>query len=104
MREEFEKRRNYIVEHINKIDGLSCRKPDGAFYIMLNIEKQIGKTLGGKLISNSDDFALAFLESSKVATVSCTGFGCDNFVRMTYASSMDTIKKGIERLEGFVGK
>jgi len=102
MRNEFEKRRDYIVERINAIDSLSCRKPDGAFYVMLNIEKQIGRTLGGKLIKNSDDFSLALLESEKVAAVSCTGFGCDNFVRLTYASSMDSIKEGIDRLERFV--
>jgi len=102
MRVEFEKRRNYIVERINAIDGLSCRMPDGAFYVMVNIEKQIGKTLGGRLINNSDDFSLAFLESGLVATVSCTSFGCENFVRLTYASSMETIKEGIDRLEHFV--
>ena len=99
---EFEKRRDYIVERINAIDGLSCRKPDGAFYIMLNISKQIGKTLGGKTINNSDDFSLAFLESGKVATVSCTGFGCKNFIRMTYAASMESIRSGIDRLELFL--
>ena len=103
MRDEFEKRRDYIVKRINAMDGLSCRKPDGAFYVMLNIEKQIGKTLGGKLINNSDDFSLAFLENGKVAAVSCTGFGCDNFVRLTYASSMESIKEGMDRLERFVG-
>jgi len=99
---EFEKRRDYIVERINAINGLSCRKPDGAFYVMLNIKEQIGRTLGGKLINNSDDFSLAFLESGKVATVSCTGFGCENFIRLTYASSIDSIKEGIDRLEQFV--
>jgi len=103
MRNEFEKRRNYIVERINAIKGLSCRKPDGAFYIMLNLEHQIGKTLGGKVINNSDDFSLAFLENGNVATVSCTGFGIDNFVRLTYASSMESITEGINRLERFVG-
>ena len=103
MCKEFEKRRDYIVERINAIKGLSCRKPDGAFYVMLNIKEQIGRTLGGKLISNSDDFSLAFLESGKVATVSCTGFGCDNFIRLTYASSIESIKEGIDRLERFVG-
>ena len=103
MRGEFEKRRDYIVERINAIEGLSCRKPDGAFYVMLNIEKQIGRTLGGKLIQNSDDFSLAFLESGKVAAVSCTGFGCENFIRLTYASSMESIREGIDRLERFVG-
>jgi len=103
MREFFEERRNYIVKRINAIDGVSCRKPDGAFYIMMNIEKLIGRTLGGKIINNSDDFSLAFLESELVALVSCTGFGCDNFLRLTYAASMDTIEKGMERLEKFIG-
>jgi aspartate aminotransferase len=102
MRSEFEKRRDYIVARINAINGLSCRKPDGAFYVMLNIKEQIGRTLGGKQINNSDDFSLAFLESGKVATVSCTGFGCENFIRLTYASSIDSIKEGIDRLEQFV--
>jgi len=102
MRREFEKRRDYIVGRINTIDGLSCRKPDGAFYVMLNIKEQIGRTLGGRIINNSDDFSLAFLESGKVATVSCTGFGCENFIRLTYASSMDSIKEGIDRLERFI--
>ena len=102
MREAFEQRRDYIVERINKIEGVSCRKPDGAFYVMLNIEKLIGRTLGGRVINNSDDFSLAFLESGLVAVVSCTGFGCDNFLRMTYAASMETISKGLERLEKFV--
>jgi len=103
MRAEFEKRRNYIVGRINAIEGMSCRKPEGAFYVMLNIEKQIGRKLGGKLINNSDDFSLAFLESGRVAAVSCSGFGCDNFIRLTYATSMDAIKEGMDRLELFVG-
>jgi len=102
MRVEFEKRRDYIFERVNKMQGVSCRKPDGAFYIMLNIEKLIGRTLGGVLINNSDDFSLAFLESGLVATVSCTGFGCDNFVRLTYATSMELIEKGMDRLEKFI--
>ena len=102
MRVEFEKRRDYIFERVNKMQGVSCRKPDGAFYIMLNIEKLIGRTLGGVVINNSDDFSLAFLESGLVATVSCTGFGCDNFVRLTYATSMELIEKGMDRLEEFI--
>ena len=104
MRDVFEKRRDYIVKRINAIDGVSCRNPEGAFYIMLNIEKQIGRTLGGRVINNSDDFSLAFLESGLVAVVSCSGFGCENFVRMTYAASMESIKEGINRLEKFVAR
>ncbi|MCL2045897.1 MAG: pyridoxal phosphate-dependent aminotransferase [Oscillospiraceae bacterium] len=102
MRDVFEQRRNYITERVNSIDGISCRIPEGAFYIMINIEKLIGRTLGGKIINNSDDFSLAFLESGLVAVVSCTGFGCDNFVRLTYAASMESIKEGLDRLETFV--
>ncbi|MCL2151743.1 MAG: pyridoxal phosphate-dependent aminotransferase, partial [Oscillospiraceae bacterium] len=102
MREVFEKRRNYIVDRVNAIDGVSCRKPEGAFYVLLNIEKQIGRTLGGRVINNSDDFSLAFLERGHVAVVPCSGFGCEGFVRMTYAASMDTIKEGMDRLEKFL--
>jgi len=102
MRKVFQERRNYIYERINAIDGVSCRMPDGAFYVMMNVEKLIGRTLGERVISSSDDFSLAFLESGLVAVVSCTGFGCDNFVRLTYAASMETIKEGMDRLERFV--
>ena len=102
MREAFEQRRNYIVDRVNAIEGLSCRKPDGAFYIMINIEKQIGRTLGGMEINNSDDFSLALLKSGLVAVVSCTGFGCKNFVRLTYADSLKNIEEGMNRLEKFV--
>ena len=102
MRAEFEMRRDYVYKRVNSIEGVSCRKPDGAFYIMINIEKLIGRTLGGKLINNSDDFSLAFLESGLVAVVSCAGFGCDNFLRLTYAASMKTIEEGMNRLEKFV--
>ena len=102
MRKVFEERRDHIVKRINQIEGVSCRKPDGAFYVMLNIEKLIGRTLGGKVINNSDDFSLAFLESELVALVSCSGFGCDNFLRLTYAASMESINKGLDRLAKFV--
>ena len=102
MRDVFQARRDYIVGRVNAIEGLSCRTPDGAFYIMINIEKMIGKTLGGIVIQNSDDFSLALLESGRVAVVSCTGFGCDNFLRLTYAASQENIKEGMDRLEKFV--
>jgi len=102
MRDAFRQRRDYIVERINKIDGVSCLMPEGAFYIMMNIEKLIGKTLSGEEINNSDDFSLVFLEKAMVATVSCSGFGCENFIRLTYAASMETIEEGMDRLERFV--
>ena len=76
--------------------------PDGAFYVMMNLEKVIGRTLGGKLIENDDDFAVAFLEKGLVAVVPCSGFGAPGFVRWTYAASMENIREGLNRLEKFL--
>ena len=102
MRKAFLERRDYIVKRINEIPGVSCIKPNGAFYVMVNIEKLVGKTLGGKLIENDDDFAVALLEKALVAVVPCSGFGIKNFVRWSYAASMENIEKGLDRLEKFV--
>ena len=102
MRKVFEERRNYIVQRMNSIDGVSCIEPEGAFYVMMNIEQLKGKTLGGTLIETSDDFAMAFLEKELVAVVPCTGFGAPDFVRWTYATSMENIKEGLDRLERFL--
>lgn len=102
MRLAFLERRDYIVKRINSIPGVSCIVPNGAFYVMMNIEQLIGKTLGGKLIENDDDFAVVLLEKALVAVVPCSGFGMKNFVRWSYAASMENIEKGLDRLEKFV--
>lgn len=102
MRKVFEVRRNYIVKRVNEIQDVSCIMPDGAFYIMMNIEKLLGRTLGGRLIQNDDDFAVAFLEKGLVAVVPCSGFGAPGFVRWTYAASMENIREGLNRLEKFL--
>ena len=102
MCQAFEERRNYIVDRINQIDGVSCLKPEGAFYIMMNIEKLVDKTIQGQLIQTSDDFCTALLKHGLVATVPGGGFGAPNFVRWSYATSMDNIKKGMDRLESFL--
>ncbi len=99
---EFEKRRNYIVERINNIDGVSCLKPEGAFYVLMNMSSFVGKKMYGKVIENDSDFAKLFLEKGLVATVPCEGFGAKNLVRWSYATSMEEIKKGIDRLEDFI--
>lgn len=102
MRGAFEERRNYIVERINQIDGVSCIKPEGAFYVMMNIERLIGKTIHGEQIRTDHDFCAALLRHGLVATVPGSGFGAPNFVRWAYAASMENIKKGMDRLEGFL--
>lgn len=102
MRKVFEVRRNYIVKRMNEIPDVSCILPNGAFYVMMNISRLVGKTLGGKLIENDDDFAVAFLEKGRVAVVPCSGFGAPGFVRWTYAASMENIREGLNRLEKFL--
>ena len=102
MCEEFKKRRDFLVDAINSIDGVSCRKPQGAFYVMMNIDGIIGKSCNGQKINSADDFARLFLEEEKVAIVPGTGFGASNYVRWSYAVKMENIKKGIKRLENFL--
>ncbi len=104
MRKVFEERRNYFVERLNTIPGVSCIMPEGAFYIMMNIEKLIGRTIGGVEITDDDAFAEAFLKQGLVAVVPCSGFGLKNFIRWTYATSMDNIKEGLNRLEKFLSE
>lgn len=104
MRKAFEQRRNYIVSRMNSINGVSCIKPEGAFYVMMNIEQLLGKTIHGEQINSSDDFSTLFLKHGLVATVPCTGFGAPNFVRWSYATSMDCIEKGLDRLEAFLAE
>ena len=102
MRTAFEERRNYIVERMNAIPGVSCIKPQGAFYVMMNLEKLVGKTIHGAVIRDGDDFADLFLKEGLVAVVPCSGFGAPNFVRWSYATSMANIKEGLDRLEKFL--
>ena len=102
MRLVFKERRDYMANRINSIEGVSCTMPQGAFYIMMNIEKLIGKTIAGTVITGSDSFAEAFLTNAKVALVPGSGFGADKYLRWSYATSMENIKEGLDRLEKFL--
>lgn len=102
MRDTFAKRREYMVERINNIDGVSCIMPQGAFYIMMNIKELFGKEIKGKVINNSNEFAEHLLQQEKVALVPGVGFGAEGYVRWSYATSMENIDKGLDRLEAFL--
>ncbi|MBP5166775.1 MAG: pyridoxal phosphate-dependent aminotransferase [Oscillospiraceae bacterium] len=104
MRRVFQQRRDLMVERMNRIDGVSCLKPEGAFYVMMNIDRVVGRTIGGVKINNENDFAMAFLEQQNVALVPCGGFGISNYLRWTYATSTENIEKGLDRLEAFLKK
>ena len=102
MRKVFEERRNYMIDRINSINVVSCKKPEGAFYVMMNIKDVFGREIGGKVINTSDDFCEVLLEKSLVALVPGSGFGAEGYVRWSYATSMENIEKGLDRLEEFL--
>lgn len=99
---EFQKRRDYLYEQINKIDDISCLKPNGAFYIMVDISNVIGKKINEFIIKDDIDFAKILLEKFLVAVVPCKDFGIENYVRLSYSTSFEDIKKGVKRIENFV--
>ncbi len=101
---EYKSRRDYMVDRINSIDGVSCLKPDGAFYVMMNIEKLVGKKYGDKEITDADSFSGLFLEKALVAVVPGTGFGAKYHVRWSYVTTKENIVKGMDRLEKFVSE
>ena len=95
----FGQRRNYIVDRLNKIRGVSCYKPAGAFYVFPNFSSYYGKSYQGKKIENSTNLADYFLDVARVAVVPGVEFGADPFERLSYATSMEDIKEGLDRIE-----
>ena len=93
MRVEFKKRRDEAVKLFNAIDGLSVIKPDGAFYLFVNIKE---------ISNDSLQFCKDLLEQTGVAVVPGVGFGSDGYIRFSFATDMQSIKEGIRRIEGFV--
>ena len=99
MKNEYEKRRNYIFQRLSKIKNINCNLPEGAFYISPDVSGFYNKS-----IKNSFDFAEQLLENDFVAVVPGAAFGDDRFVRISYATSLDNIKEGIDRFENFCKK
>ena len=95
----FGQRRNYIVDRLNKIPGVSCYKPVGAFYAFPNFSSYYGKSYQGKKIENSTHLADFFLDVARVAVVPGVEFGADPFERLSFATSMENIKEGLNRIE-----
>ena len=104
MIKEFEKRRNYMIDRINKIEGVSYIKPSGAFYIMVYVGDFYGKNIAGDTINSSLDFSKSILEEEKVAVIPGIAFGLDGYIRLSYATSMDIIEEGLDRLERYLKK
>ncbi len=95
----FAQRRDYIVDRLNGMRGVSCYKPVGAFYVFPNFSSFNGRSYQGKKIGNSSDLAAFFLDVGRVAVVPGIEFGAGAFQRLSYATSMEDIREGLSRIE-----
>ncbi len=98
MRIEFKKRRDYMVSRLNEMPGFQCLTPPGAFYVYPDVSEIIGKTLSGKRVTNDDVLAEILLEDARIAVVPGSAFGTSGNLRFSYATSMEKIEEGLNRL------
>jgi len=100
--EEYRQRRDLVVEMLNAAPGISCHKPEGAFYVFPNIAGCIGKTSkGGRKIETDTDFAMALLEEKYVATVQGTAYGMSPYLRISYATNTENLREACGRIQEF---
>ncbi|NFO97273.1 pyridoxal phosphate-dependent aminotransferase [Clostridium botulinum] len=99
---EFENRKNYMLSKIDSMKNVSCINAEGAFYIMLNVSNFYGKKNGEVLINGSMDFASELLNTRNVAVIPGIAFGADEYIRLSYANSMENIKEGLNIIEDFM--
>ncbi len=98
----FQERRDFVVKALNEIDGIECLNPDGAFYVFPSCKGLIGKKdLNGNVLNNDSDFVKFLLENSGVAVVQGSAFGLEGFFRISYATSMENLKKALEKISSF---
>ena len=98
----FEERRDFVVNTLNSINGIKCLKPDGAFYVFPSCKNLIGKKdINGKKIENDADFVQSLLENNGVAVVQGSAFGLEGYFRISYATSMENLKKALKKISDF---
>ena len=96
--DSFKERRDYVVDTLNSINGLSCLKPSGAFYVFPNCKKLLGKKTK---LKTDKEFVEKLLEKAEVAVVQGSAFGLDGYFRISYATSMENLKKALDRIKSF---
>jgi len=100
--DSFQERRDFVVKALNEIDGIECLNPDGAFYVFPSCKGLMGKKdANGKEIKSDTDFVQSLLENSGIAVVQGSAFGLEGFFRISYATSMDNLKKALEKISSF---
>jgi aspartate aminotransferase len=99
MRLNFDQRRRYTLERINRITGLTAATPKGAFYLWVDLSPWLGKEIAGRRIENGDDLAFVLLEEAGVGVVPGSGFGVDDHFRLSYATSMKLLADAMDRMQ-----
>ncbi len=100
--DSFQERRDFVVKALNDIEGIECLNPDGAFYVFPSCKGLMGKKdINGKEIKSDTDFVQSLLENSGIAVVQGSAFGLEGFFRISYATSMDNLKKALEKISSF---
>ncbi len=99
---EFAKRRAFVRERIESIPGISCPEMGGAFYAFINIKEHLGRSYGGTRVDNSTQWCLTLLEQQNVATVMGSAFGAEGYARISFATSLDVLRAGFDRIEAFL--
>ncbi len=104
MRVEFQARRDLVCSRLQKIPGIRCRVPEGAFYAFFDVSAHFGRCIDGKHVTDSVSFCNAALESAHVCLVPGSAFGAEGYVRLSYATSRDQLEGGLDSLERWLGK
>ncbi|TAN01963.1 MAG: pyridoxal phosphate-dependent aminotransferase [Chitinophagaceae bacterium] len=99
MVKEFSKRRDFILKEIRQIKGIKVQDPDGAFYIFPDVRAFFGKSANGQKIENADDLCMYLLEKGLISTVTGSAFGEPDCIRISYATSIEKIGEGMQRLK-----
>lgn len=102
MAKEFDARRQYLVQRLQAMPGVSCPVPKGAFYVLANVSSYFGKKYKGQTVNNAIDFATLLLDAGQVATVPGEAFFIPGTIRMAYSNSMENLAMAMDRLEAFL--
>jgi aspartate aminotransferase len=102
MKAEFARRRDYVLSRVERLPGVTCLPPEGAFYAFLNVSAHFGRTLSGKTVSDSTSFCMAALGEARVALVMGSAFGAEGYVRLSFATDLGTLERGFDSLSRFL--